>query len=191
MTRRLLAPFLAVLLAGVVSASEPLDEYGVKSAFLFNLLPFVEWQSAKLGAHDPLAVCVVDDSPIAAKLGALNKQVAKGHQVHIRTVSTPADVAACHVVFLSSNAIGRLPELAHRYPGAGLLFVSEQQDEAPDEAVFNLVVANGRIAFDVNLDAARGQALTVSSKLMPLARHIVRAPAAPMGRDAGRPAGGN
>jgi hypothetical protein len=171
------------LTAGVSAAQ--FDEYRVKSAFVLNFLQFVDWPGTRLPSGAPIAVCVMNDSPITARLREFAAQPVRGHQVDVRTVSALAEMVGCHVVFVPSASTARLPEVIARSGQAGVLVIAEDRDSAVAEASLHVAVVGNRVAFDVNLDRASAQGLKVSSRLVQLARRVVGGAA--MGRP---PAGG-
>lgn len=154
-----------------------LDEYGVKSAFVYNFLQFVDWPASKLPPAALLTICVLEDPPIARQLSALSDRTAKGHPIRVRSVTAPSDAEPCHVLFVSADDSGRLPELALRYRRAGLLLIGEGAGPEVSEAVINLVVSDNKVRFDVNLKAATEQDLKISSRLLQLARYVSGMPA--------------
>jgi hypothetical protein len=160
------------LLCSAAAGAAQLDEYGVKSAFVYNFLQFVDWPAARLGPGDALVVCVVADSPITPKLNALETRQVKGHSLEVRTLAPASDFGGCHAVFVPGGTTARGAALAAPNREAGLLVISENQETAAASAVISLAVVDNRIAFDINLDLAAGQGLRLSSKLIRLARRV-------------------
>jgi hypothetical protein len=158
-----------------------LDEYAVKSAFLYNFVQFVDWPTSKLGPTDPLTICVLDDPGIAQHFSPLNARVARGHAIRVRTVPGPADSSACHVLFVAVDDHGHLLALASGSGSTGLLTVGQSSGQRVSDAVIDLVISQERVAFDINLKAAAAQQLTISSKLLRLARHVSGAPGTDLG----------
>lgn len=173
--RRVRRLVVALVVAACASAgAAPLDEYGVKAAFVYNFIQFVTWTDARLPAQGPIVACVLGDSPLARTLGALSQQPVKGRQLRVRTTDASSDLDVCHVVFVPAESSARMRELAVRYRGAAILFVSEAQDSPAFDAAINMSVLDNRVVFDINLKAAQAQSLTISSKLMALARRTLQ-----------------
>ena len=176
-----LAWALAGLLCHTTVASAQLDEYGVKSAFVYNFLQFTDWPESRLGPNEALVVCILTDSPITPRLNALETRQVKGHRIEVRTIASASDAPRCHVVFVpdGTNARGLALPAADR--NTGLLIIGEDRAADAGDAVINLVVVDQRVAFDISLDVAAGQGLRLSSKLIRLARHIHGGEATPHG----------
>ncbi len=71
-----LRPCVAVLFAAVLAAAidrdKAVQEYELKAAVVFNLAKFVEWPPDTLkGPADPIAICVIGESPIAGRFAAV------------------------------------------------------------------------------------------------------------------------
>ena len=62
-----------------------------------------------------------------------------------------------------------------RVGNLSVLIVGESQDLARQGAVINFRIEDNRVRFDINVDAAKRNHLTISSQLLSLAR-IVRNP---------------
>lgn len=186
--RLLAGALVGSALCGALSAAQ-FDEYPVKSAFLVNIVQFIDWPASRLRSGEEFVTCVLGDSPVTPRLTALSGQLIKGHPFRVRTVSPPMVLNGCHVLFVPAAASDQLRELVVRNRGTGVLFVSERQDTAQPESVVNLFVAENRVAFDINLDVAAAQELTVSSKLLRLAGHVYGVAAVPKTTSEGGAAG--
>jgi len=158
---------------GAVSAVQ-LDEYSVKAGFVHNFLSFVDWPASRLPAAGPITVCVIGESPISARLTVMAGRPVRGHAVRTRTVLSVWDLTACHVVYVPVTYDGRISEITRRQSGLGQLTISEIPGSLSD-AVISLGARDGRMTFEVNLDLAAEQGLTVSSRLLQLAHRVTGA----------------
>lgn len=165
---RALAALLAVL-AGPALA-EPVPEPDLKAAFVYNFTVFTEWPQDALGAGAPIRICASLGSTLAAALGQLNDKLVNGHRISVRP--TPAAARNCHVLVLGVQDRERWVQLRHELAGASVLTVADDPDIGADGAVIAMSVENLRIGFAVDLVAARGARLTLSSKLLRLARSV-------------------
>lgn len=165
---------LGLILRGLLigAASAQVDEYGLKSALVFNFLQFVEWPASRLAPEEALTVCVVDDAVVAKRFAPLAGQRLSQHALRVRAVSAPSDVRLCHVVFVPASAANRTMEVTSRHQGAGILFVTEDPQTPAPGSTIALATQGRRITFDVHLDVAREHGLTISSKLLKLARRV-------------------
>ena len=80
-----------------------------------------------------------------------------------------------NVTSCSSRTASRIADVVRRVGDLSVLTVGETQDLARHGAVINFRIEDNRVRFDINVDAAKRSHLTISSKLLNLAR-IVRNP---------------
>jgi hypothetical protein len=163
---------LAALLAGAVPAlAQPVPEPDMKAAFVFNFAVFTEWPQEVLGAGAPLKVCASADAPLYAALGKLNDKVVNGHRIAVLRLAGTS-LRSCHLLVLGGAERERWQQIRRELAGANVLTVSDDKAISADGAVIGMSVANQRIGFDIDMGAARGAGLTLSSKLLRLARSV-------------------
>lgn len=165
----LLAGLLSVL-CGAYGAHEPVQENDMKAAFVFNFAVFTEWPDGALAGGAPISVCAGAANPMLAALTQLNDKLVNGHRIAVR--ATAASVRGCHVLVLDRHDRPRWPQLKRELAGSNVLTVSDDRSISADGAMIALSVEDQRIGFDVDVTAARGARLNLSSKLLRLARSV-------------------
>jgi hypothetical protein len=147
------------------------SESEVKAAFLFNFVKFVEWPGEGGGASvGPIVVGVLGRGPLGDALrGTLDGRDVGNRTLAVRRVSTDAEIAGCHVVFVAAREREEVAELAVRAAGPGRLTVGDGTGFLESGGIILLTLENARVRFVVNADAARRAGLEVSSKLLALA----------------------
>jgi len=166
---------LLALLSGprrAVAADAGPTEYQVKAVFLFNFAKFIEWPAAKMGGADsPLVIGIIGDNPFGKLLEeTIKDQTISGHRLVSRAISTTAEAAACHIVFISRSEKERLRPLLASLKGQPVVTVSETKGFTQDGGMINLVVLNGRVKLEINPAAAGEAGVKLSSKLLSIAR---------------------
>jgi hypothetical protein len=163
----------AVLLVAFCCAlqAQP-QEHEVKAAFLFKFPSFVEWPREASGAG-PLVIGVIGADAVAAEL----EQIAAGRTIQGRPVSVrriqPADsTAGLHLLFLGQGQAARLAEVERQAPAHPLLVVCEWPGALRQGAVVNFVPSDGRVRFEVALDAAERRGLRISARMLAVAQHV-------------------
>jgi hypothetical protein len=176
---RAIAAGLAGLLAAAQAArpqASPSLEYQVKAAYLFNFVKFVEWPSRALPPGSDLRVCVLGADPFGSILDdTLRGEAWNGHRLVLVRLPSAADARRCHVLFVSRAEQGRVREALGRVGRESVLTVSETPSFLDRGGIINFVVQENRVRFDVNLGAAARAGLTVSSKLLRVARNLTDA----------------
>ncbi|MDL2354046.1 MAG: YfiR family protein [Pseudomonadota bacterium] len=147
------------------------SEYQMKAAFVFNFAVFTEWPAAALANGAPLALCTYAGNELQPFLASLNDKVVNGHKIVVKTLAAAASLHACHVLVLDSADRKLWSRIKQTATEASILTVSNEPGIDDDGTVISLTFENRRIGFDVDLAAARQSRLTLSSKLLRLARN--------------------
>lgn len=166
----------AALAAALLLCARPAAqtiENDVKAAFLLNFTKFVEWPpSAFQSATEPLRVCVLAD----AAFTRIVDEIIAGETVRGRPLEriTPAtsELPRCHVLYFGRTESSRAERLLSGMGAVPVLTVGESPQFLDDGGAIAFALANDRVRFDVNLRAADRARLTISSKLLRLARHV-------------------
>jgi hypothetical protein len=154
--------------------SQAIDEYQVKAAFLYNFAKFVEWPSQAFKTpQDPLLVCVLGHNPFGNALKeVIRGKAIEGRAFAFRMVADAEEASACQILFVSSVEGKHFRSLWGNLKPAGILTVGETQGFAADGGVINFKLDDGRVRFEINIDAAEHQQLHISSKLLSLAQIV-------------------
>ena len=167
--RAALCALLAALCASA-AAAEPVHENDLKAAFVFNFAVFTAWPDEALSVGAPLSLCAGAANPMLAALSQLSDKLVNGHRVAVRAAD--AALRGCHVLVLDHHDRSRWPQIKRELAGANVLTVTDDRSISDDGAVIGLSVEDQRIVFDVDIAAARGARLNLSSKLLRLARSV-------------------
>jgi hypothetical protein len=168
---------LALTVGGLYSAealSQPVDEYQVKAAFLYNFAKFVEWPpQAFRNASAPLAICILGPNPFGRSLEeAVDGKVVEDRKLVVRQFADIRQVNGCHILFVSSPERKSLRAILGDLKESGVLTVGETEGFTAEGGVISLQLEGDRVRFEINLDAAGRQKLRISSKLLSLARIV-------------------
>jgi hypothetical protein len=169
---------LVFVLAGMLlnAPAQGSGEYAVKAAFLYNFARFVEWPGQALGnGGSPLLVGVMGDDPFGSSIDQVvaGKNV-NGHPIAVNRLRWGQDLRQCHILFISSSEARRLPQILASLRGASVLTVADMERFDQQGGVVRFFIEDGKVRFEINVDAADQAGLKISSKLLALAK-IVRA----------------
>ncbi len=172
--RVLLFLFATALIAGRPGAGlyapSPSLEYDVRAAFLLNFTKFVDWPPAAFASADaPLTICIAGEDPF----GRAIDQIVEGESVSGRRVAVERlrsdQQKGCQVLYIGN---GRPVAAALASAGPAVLTVGEGADFIHQGGMIGFVIDNRRVRFDINLRAAIGAGLKLSSKLLLVARTV-------------------
>ncbi|MDB6094700.1 MAG: putative transrane protein [Verrucomicrobia bacterium] len=163
----LTASWAATGAASGASAATP-SEYELKAAFLFNFVRFIEWPNLGMPpASQPVVIGVLGDDPFN---GALDKIVSgetiNGRRLVVKRFQRKDDVTLCQVLYISRSEAGRLGGLLGRLKGKAVLTVSDIDRFAYVGGMIGLVMEQGRVRLQINLDTANAGRLAISAKLL-------------------------
>ena len=151
-------------------------EYRQKAMVLANLPKFIDWPAAAfLGAEEPLQTCVYGSFSFGTALAeAVRGQIVHGRRMEVRWAKQEGELHSCHVLFLSGLDRTRLGRALEAVRGGATLTVGESEEFLKLGGIVNLGSENERTYFDVSLESAARGPLKISSKLLMLARHVVK-----------------
>lgn len=150
-------------------------ESQVKAAYLYNFASFVSWPvTAFEGPTSPFRVCVAGKDPFGAVLeDTLRGESIGGRPMVLVHQPEPAELRRCHILYVAPMAArpGAVATTTAMFP---VLTVGDGGGFLRSGGVLEFVSESGRVRFDVNLTAATGAGLTLSSRLLQVARRVQR-----------------
>ena len=161
--------------AAAVDSSPRSPEYLIKAAYLYNFAMFVEWPAEAFRAADsPIVIGIVGSDPFGWAIDRIVQDTRiNKRRIVVERLQSNQDVRHCHIVVVSASDTARISELAQRLDGMAILIVGDTADAARRGGTVDFTVNDNKVGFEINLDAARRARLTISSKMLSLAR-IVR-----------------
>ena len=99
-----------------------------------------------------------------------------GRDIVIKVLDTPAAARDVQVLFLPEDEDLRLKVWLAAAHGAGVLTVGESESFFKQGGIFNFILEEGKIRFDLNIGQAEVVGLKVSAQLQKLARTLRRKP---------------
>jgi YfiR/HmsC-like len=119
---------------------------------------------------------VLGRDPFGSALDVLRGKIVQGTALSTRRIATAEEARDCRVLFIGAESGVDLAATLATLKGRPVLTVAEDKDAMRQGAVIGLVSDGERITFDINTAAARNGGLTLSSKLLRLARQLYPAP---------------
>jgi hypothetical protein len=149
-------------------------EYDLKAVFLYNFASFVEWpESAFAGPEAPFVVGILGHDPFGRVLDdVVAGERLRSRPIVLRRISRVDEAGGCHILFVSASERRRVQEILDRWRHAPMLTVADFPDFVELGGAIGFRTEDKRLKVDVNAGAARAAGLTVSSKLLKVARVI-------------------
>jgi hypothetical protein len=171
--------WMVLLVSGVpqcACAQSSTEEYQVKAAFLYHFAQLSDWPAGVLNDGDAsLKLCIFDDEPRRQELQSTIEGKSIGARVfRVHPISQPQEIQGCNILFLSRDEARRQTAILRSLRGMPVLTVGETSDFLTNGGMIRFHLEEGKIRFDINLDAAESSHLKISSRLLLLATTVTR-----------------
>lgn len=180
-TRRLTSRWrtrVAIVLLCLASASlahsaQPqwANEYQLKAAYIYNVIPFIDWPEHSLGSE--FVIGFAGEGPMSDALTSFfkDKRIAS-RPVAVRDVHTRAELRACNVVLLAYPDRSRTREALSELEGTNALTIGNGENFARLGGVVAFVPHDNTFQLAVNPRAAERAHIKISSKLMTMMKLV-------------------
>jgi hypothetical protein len=162
-----------LLVCARAKADEPVAattlEYPVKAAYLYEFARFVEWPEIGSTAG-PLCIGVLGDDPFGEALDrAVTGKKAGGRALAVRRFRNLEELQPCGILFVANSEARRLDAVLVKTAGWATLTVGEDDGFTVGGGMVRFLVHGNRVRFEVNLRAAQGAGLRLSSRMLAIA----------------------
>lgn len=150
-------------------------EYKVKAAYLYNFTKFVTWpdQAFDSAPDAPLSICILGEDPFGHSIDLLANKTARGRNVALNYLQDIRQADACHVLYISRSEKNSLDGILQYLGDRPVLTVSDIDGFAVKGGCIRLDIIDGKVRFNINIQAARRAQLQMSAKLLELARVVI------------------
>lgn len=157
--------------------SDPSDssEYLIKAGFIYNFAKLMEWPSPVFPQpNSPIVIGVLGSTdPFQGTLDdVLRGKLVNGHPFVVKHLKSRDDIKGCNILFVSASETAHLDELLHQIRGLPILTIGDTPGFAERGGIINFVLEDDRVRFDIDVQAAKQADLTISSRLLALARIV-------------------
>jgi len=170
--RLLLAGSLALALnltAGQQAHAQAVPEYAMKATYLYNFMVFAEWPNQDAhGAPESLQLCVFGPDNFGTALNSLEGKNVNGRKLVVQRASSLASLRRCHLVFVTEREAPNMAAIQSVLGEAPVLTVADSP--LASGAAILLSLDGRRLVFDVNVQRIKKAGITLSSKVLQLAR---------------------
>lgn len=169
---RMVAALSGLLLLSFSTSAAEIPEYKLKAAYLYNFAVFTEWEEASM--RDPFQLCIFGEDPFRDKIKRVTSRTIHDRSVKARTVKTLEGLAGCQMVFIAPSANKRISQVVAHLERQPVLMVADQKGALNHGVMVNMMTRRGKVQFDINLKAVKKSGLSMSAKLLRLARKVIR-----------------
>jgi len=156
-------------LGDLLAQETPQKELLVKAAFLVKFPLFVEWPGPGIDPQESLVVGFLGNDPLCRILMQERAMFSfNSRPVEFRPLTDLKQVSGCHVVYVAGTARHRLSEMITELARqeARALTVGDFEEFTQEGGMINFVKRDGKVRFEVNLEAVQSSGLKLSPKLL-------------------------
>ncbi|MFI5057474.1 MAG: YfiR family protein [Candidatus Acidiferrales bacterium] len=149
-----------------------------KANFISQIPRFVDWPDMEFPtAQSPFAICLLGEFSFVPTLaGIMRGTLAQGRRVEIRSVRPEQGLRACQILFITQSKRKMYGKVLDGVQGSSVLTIGETPDFIDAGGGVSLLFELETLHFEVNLAAANGAHLRISSGMLSLARRVVNIP---------------
>ncbi len=170
------ASILVLTFAGNVAARDSTpSEYELKAAFIYKFAKFVDWPPQVFPSPDtPLVLAVLGDDDSSKDMEAIGGRAIGSHPIKVERVRIGTNLPPCQILVILRSARQGAPAMLEAARTRSILTIGDGLKEfAESGAIINLINSpDGKIRFEINVDAAKRANLKIESPLLNLAKII-------------------
>lgn len=146
---------------------EALPEYTLKAAYVYNFALLTDWPHQDT---ESFSVCLFDNQPFSEAFKVLEQKRIGKNPISIRFIQQGGTLSGCRILFLSKHERNRNQNTVNTLAKEPILTVTD--DEGLTQAHIQILQHNERLVFSINLGALQKSNLTLSSRLLQLAKEV-------------------
>jgi hypothetical protein len=169
-----------ILLPASFSVSAQLvrpSETELKAVFVYNFIKFTEWPAKEMAnKNEPFVIGVLGKDPFGAALdNTIEGETFHQKPIVVRRFSRMDEsVGNAQVLLISVSEESNLAAILKVIEGKAILTVSEIENFAHRGGVIKLAKESNKLAFEINVDAAKHAGLAMNAQLLRLAKIVKR-----------------
>lgn len=152
-----------------IVTAEPILEYDMKAAYLYNFAVLTEWPTKN---NNELNLCILGKDSFNGALENLAKKSANGSQVKLTYLANIQLASTCNLLFIDKTESRASSANLQALANLPILTVTDNPALFGAGAMIGLFIEDNKLAFDVNYTIAKNAKLNISSKLLRVARTV-------------------
>ncbi len=164
--------FLAASNARV--CAQEVSEYQVKAAYLYSFAKFIDWPAKDL-QQPTFRMCVLNNKAFETTLaGIVKNKAVRGHPVNVMAVQNADEARNCHILFIGAVQNKNAGPLLESIKDRSVLTVGETTEFMEEGGMINFFLENDHVHFRVNQRVASQAGLHLSSRLLSVAKVVLK-----------------
>jgi hypothetical protein len=160
-----------------IAESGDSSEYLIKAGFIYNFANLMQWPANTFSTPDsPIVIGILGTDTSGGMLDeVLAGKKVNGRSFAVKHLKRGMDLKGCNIVFVSASETARLDEILHVLKNLPVLTIGETPSFAQRGGIINFIVVDDKIRFEVNVEAAKQADISISSRLLALAKIVPQA----------------
>jgi hypothetical protein len=156
--------FFAGLLAWCTAQAQERPNHEIHAAMVFNFIKYVQWPDE--GSGGDFVVGVMGEDDVFNTLKTWYDGKPKGAKKYvIKKLSSAAEAASCHVVYLGKNKSKEFENIKSNITGKPVLTVTDGIGLGQKGSCINFKVVDGKLKWELNQGTFTNSNLKVSGQL--------------------------
>jgi hypothetical protein len=153
------------------------SEYLIKAGFIYNFAKLVQWPATAFAQPDsPIVIGILGDDPFGTTLDRIvaDKKI-NGRGLIVRRIKWSKDfkdLKDCNILFVSFSEREHIDTVVDAMKWLPILTIGDAPGFARRGGIINFTLEDNKVRFEVNVEAAKHADLTISSRLLTLARIV-------------------
>jgi hypothetical protein len=189
----ILALFMLAALSPEAANAVQFSEQELRTAYLYNFALFTTWPANWSPENgNTMTLCTIGDDKLGTSIEQLHNRQIRSKRLVVRRAISLEQAPFCHMLYIAENERQNMAAILQSLRGSSVLTISdapaggaptsraavpaasgaEAPAVAPVRSIITLILENRRLMFEVDSAAARQAGLTMSSRLLYLARHV-------------------
>lgn len=165
-----IAACAAALLWPAWGSAQPASEYEAKAAFIYNIALFTSFPNVEGGV---IRLCVLGRDPFDGVLKTLEGKAVGAAKLEIDYPRSAGDaMKRCQILFISDSEADGMAALADLGRESYVMTIADAKGAARKGVMLELSVQDKKIGFEFNGTAARSANISLSSKVLRLAKAV-------------------
>lgn len=149
------------------------EKQSVLAVLTLNIARFTRWpESAFNNAEAPMNLCVFGGNIVQQSFENLNKKSISNRTIHTINLSRLRNLTQCHLLYLSELDQSRLAPLLKELQGKPILTIGENIKFLQAGGMVGLNLSEGKMQLNINLPPVSQSNLSISSRLLKLAKIV-------------------
>ena len=144
----------------------------IKTIYIYNFTKYIEWPSSYKEGNFVVGV-LGTNSPLVSELNKMaNSKMVGTQKFEIKSVSSPADCAQCHIVYILTDKSSQLNDVLVKLKGKSALIVTDKSGLATKGSGINFFVDGNKQKIELNRSNIEKYKLKVASTLVDMAVQV-------------------